>query len=456
MFQYLVAKELSDTLITGVFWLDVWLKAVIPLAVLSVCGMLQRYGWRIVAQLKGVWWSTARMDDAVRIRISNITSNGDVNQLYQDVAAFISLDENAKAFDRIDLQATTVVAQPHTHYMPTYGSKLQMTVKNVQFTISIEHPSTSLDTNGAGKELQTFTIITPSTAEGLLIVESIRELVAIRKQSMQRSTFDWNGDGFAKSDQWERREANTTRTFNTIKLRDGMEVRLKEDVLSFVQGEDDYKRLGVAWHRGYLLHGPPGTGKSSIVLAVANMIEWPIYVMSLDGSESTNKLMGMFRHIPKRSIILFEDVDTVETVRRREVDTKPPPPSNENKTERLFQTTSKDYDRWRLGTLLNLLDGILASPGRIVFMTTNHKEKIDPALIRPGRVDVDVHLQNCNALQVRDIFQAFFPTASLDVAETTPIKDDISPALISGICTKHRGDAMGAKADIHKVAMYDD
>ena len=128
-----------------------------------------------------------------------------------------------------------------------------------------------------------------------------------------------------------------------------------------------YRDLGIPYRRGYLLTGPPGTGKSSLILAVASHFELPVYSLPLRGAEiDGEQLTTLLANCRKPSLITLEDVDCLKVATSRE---------------------SKPDDALTIADLLNAIDGIGASEHRILFMTANRPETLDFALTRAGRVD---------------------------------------------------------------------
>lgn len=123
--------------------------------------------------------------------------------------------------------------------------------------------------------------------------------------------------------------------------------------------------------------GPPGTGKTSFILAIAGKLNLNICPLNLtDSSIDDDTLCTLLSNLPKRSCVLLEDVDAI-FVDRDSV-------NKDNKCNVSFSG------------LLNALDGVRSTDGRILFMTTNHKEKLDEALLRPGRADIHVKLNNAS------------------------------------------------------------
>jgi chaperone BCS1 len=147
------------------------------------------------------------------------------------------------------------------------------------------------------------------------------------------------------------------------------------DIHRFERSIDWYKNKGVPYRRGYLLYGPPGTGKTSFTLAVAGALNYSICYLNLGGGRLDDDCLNRcLNNAPAKSIILLEDIDAI-FVQRGSV-----------------AATSRHRRAVSFSGLLNALDGVRSQEGRILFMTTNHKEKLDPALLRCGRADVHVKL----------------------------------------------------------------
>ncbi|KAJ4718886.1 AAA-ATPase [Melia azedarach] len=176
-------------------------------------------------------------------------------------------------------------------------------------------------------------------------------------------------------------------TFKTLALDLELKKTIMEDVDNFMNGKEYYRRIGKAWKRGYLLYGPPGTGKSSLIAAMANHFKFDIYDLDLSNIQSNSDLRYLLLTMPSRSMLVIEDIDCSIKLQNRETE----------------DTTSNQGDRGdnnkvTLSGLLNFIDGLWSCCGeeRIIVFTTNHKEKLDPALLRPGRMDMHIHMSYCN------------------------------------------------------------
>lgn len=211
------------------------------------------------------------------------------------------------------------------------------------------------------------------------IVGEAREMA--RARDSDKTVIYQNAGG-----RWIRQqESRARRPLQSVVLEGTKRESLVEDTRQFLDSADYYRSLGVPYRRGYLLHGPPGCGKSSLVMALAGELRLAICLLSLSNrSLDDESLNSLLNSAPLRSIVLMEDID------------------------RAFTNDS----RVTMSGLLNALDGVAAQEGRIVFMTTNHVERLDAALIRPGRADMKLEVGLVLQEQAGELFRKFYPKAS--------------------------------------------
>ncbi|KAJ0094308.1 hypothetical protein Patl1_16894 [Pistacia atlantica] len=157
-------------------------------------------------------------------------------------------------------------------------------------------------------------------------------------------------------------------TFETLGMDPVLKKELMDDLKRFVERREFYKKVGKAWKRGYLLYGPPGTGKSSLIAAMANYLKFDIYDLELTTVRSNSQLRHLLVSTGNRSILVIEDIDCSTDLKNRQSGG-----CNDNDSN------------LTLSGLLNFVDGLWSSCGneRIIVFTTNHKERLDPALLRP-------------------------------------------------------------------------
>lgn len=229
---------------------------------------------------------------------------------------------------------------------------------------------------------------------------------------------------------WDESARRLPRAIESVILPEGMAEGLVADIETFLASEHWYTDRGIPYRRGYLLHGPPGSGKSSIVFALASHLKLDICILSLgDSSLGDKDVRTLLGNVPPNSLVLIEDIDCVFNERKEDED-------KDNKVT--------------FSGLLNALDGVVASEGTILFMTSNHLNKLDEALIRPGRCDVRQFIGLPNASQVTRLFNRFYPEADAQPFVAV-FKEGVSMATLQGHFLKYRDSADAAIANAEEL-----
>lgn len=191
-------------------------------------------------------------------------------------------------------------------------------------------------------------------------------------------------------------------TFQTLAMETDKKEEIMEDLMSFSQAEEFYSRIGRAWKRGYLLFGPPGTGKSTMIAAIANFLEYDLYDLELTSVRDNMELRKLLIDTSSKSVIVIEDIDcsldlTGQRKNTRKKKKKTEGDGYQDPSEKLNNDDSDPSSKVTLSGLLNFIDGIWSASGgeRLIVFTTNHIEKLDPALIRKGRMDKHIELSYC-------------------------------------------------------------
>ena len=234
----------------------------------------------------------------------------------------------------------------------------------------------------------------------------VDEVVACHRRKRRSASYLYLYD-----DGWDYVAAYAPRSLDSVLLKPGEKEHLIEDLERFRASRSRYLRLGVPYHRGYLLYGPPGTGKTSLVSAIGAKFGMSIYVVNLT-EMNDRTLKGAMNAVPENSIILFEDIDCMKAGNRRPELSLPP--ASQSRTTTAVQQGNATPDRGgvTLSGLLNVLDGFHA-PSNVVFvMTTNAAEALDPALLRPGRIDYKLYLGEASDSQKHELYRRFFPEAT--------------------------------------------
>lgn len=220
------------------------------------------------------------------------------------------------------------------------------------------------------------------------------------------------------------------RPLRSVVLDDGVTDRILRDCREFIQNPQWYADRGIPYRRGYLLYGPPGCGKSSFITALAGEIEFGICLLNLSERGLTDDRLNHLMNVaPQQSIILLEDIDAAFISRE------------DTKTQK---AAFEGLNRVTFSGLLNCLDGVASTEARIVFMTTNYLDRLDPALIRPGRVDVKEYVGYCTRHQLEQMFMRFY--AGEEGAKNAKVFADnvlqegrnVSPAQVQGYFMIHK------------------
>jgi mitochondrial chaperone BCS1 len=174
----------------------------------------------------------------------------------------------------------------------------------------------------------------------------------------------------------------TKRQRETLAIDSSTETELFKDLDRFLQSRDLYRQRGIPWRRGYLLYGPPGTGKSSLIQAIASFYSRQLVSLSLTDMDDS-ALLRAWSEITATSIVALEDIDSVFSGRQA-------------------------LGELSFSALLNTLDGAGAVEGSITILTTNHRQQLDLALIRPGRCDREFELGYLTPESCAKMFVCFF------------------------------------------------
>lgn len=251
----------------------------------------------------------------------------------------------------------------------------------------------------------------------LAVLEKLRKPDDTRQEIM-----NW------RSDYWRYLPSKRKRTMDTVYIDQNIHAEVIKLIDWFMKNEEWYMIRGIPYRLGISLEGPPGTGKTTYATALAGIFNKPICIMNLASVLGDDNLMNAFANASRNAIILVEDADTASVTSSREtggvsVTSKAAAtnqlPSDKEILNSAFSaattaptgTATKEEEKksLSLGGLLNAIDGVAASEGRILIMTTNYPERLDPALVRSGRIDKRVFIGNLPADEVERMFVTFFP-----------------------------------------------
>lgn len=224
-------------------------------------------------------------------------------------------------------------------------------------------------------------------------------------------------------DTWKFKRQLEKRPINSIALNDDIVNDLIADIVKFKSSENYYKRKGIPYRRGYLFSGLPGTGKTSTIVAIASYFNANIYYLNLNQREiSDTELNDLMCSVPKYSFIVIEDIDTASV------------------SERDKKKKKSDNSKMSFSGLLNVIDGIGAYENSLLFVTTNRPQKLDDALIRPGRMDRHIKFDYATGKQIEEMFAWLcddYETGKYnDTINVLAAKKDLTTADVQGIILK--------------------
>lgn len=278
----------------------------------------------------------------------------------------------------------------------------------------------------------------------------------IRRKNQDRLLYTNSRGGSldSRGHPWESVPFKHPSTFDTLAMDPEKKKEIMEDLQDFAGGQAFYQKTGRAWKRGYLLYGPPGTGKSSMIAAMANYLGYDIYDLELTEVHNNSELRKLLMKTSSKSIIVIEDIDcSINLTNRKKNSTSP--------GSRNYYDSGAPELRGACGSacgedggnsitlsgLLNFTDGLWSCCGseRIFVFTTNHIEKLDPALLRSGRMDMHIFMSHCSFSALKILLKNYlgYEEGDLDVPVLKEIEElmdkaQMTPADISEVLIKNR------------------
>ncbi|THU99238.1 P-loop containing nucleoside triphosphate hydrolase protein, partial [Dendrothele bispora CBS 962.96] len=257
-----------------------------------------------------------------------------------------------------------------------------------------------------------------------LLQEARRAYIAAQEDTLSIWTADSVRD-------WHRVTNRSKRSLSSIVLDPGVKDMLLDDARDFLASKQWYNERGIPFRRGYLLYGAPGSGKTSLIHSIAGELKLDIYIISISriGLDDAS-LSTLINYLPERCVALMEDIDaTFTNGLSRDSDKEDEDEAAVRKINEGARALESTIDVNKLGAsingnnpnkpsgtgsrvtlsgLLNALDGIGAQEGRILFATTNKYASLDPALCRPGRMDLHIEFKLASKYQARGLFKQFY------------------------------------------------
>ncbi|KAF9466132.1 P-loop containing nucleoside triphosphate hydrolase protein [Collybia nuda] len=373
------------------------------------------YDWMMVWLSKQVSWSQSR-----ELQISTRTFG-----LNSSAVLLPGEEEDADSLMNGNRKLT---------YLPSVSSTHTVWYKRRWMSVT----RTQKDTGYYGRSEETLEISIMTRHHRILnelLLEAKKEYMAAQEHNISIYVSD-------SSNSWRHVATRPKRPLRSIVLDPGIKDILIDDARDFLESKTWYAARGIPFRRGYLLHGAPGSGKTSIIHSLAGELGLDVYIISLSrtGLDDTS-LSELTSELPEKCIALMEDIDAAftqslnrDTTEGSSSDTEPPNDSPVTPGKGSSQPP-RSGSRVSLSGLLNALDGVGAQEGRILFATTNKYKSLDPALCRPGRMDIHVEFKLASHYQARELYRCFYlPVEDLD-AENIEEKGNSDSGYASSVDT---------------------
>nr|VWO95072.1 AAA domain-containing protein [Ganoderma boninense] len=386
-----------------------WLKLFIFGGLLEV---FRRILWRSWDGVTDMFWMTVTIDE-------NDDSGGSAR----------TLDVSTRSFG-ID---APVMSDPDELDDPTKGRHISFLPSlDTTYTLWYKHRFVSVrrnQTNDSPWQTRNKLCIRMFTRSNALLRELLLEAKKMYHKASENMISIYVSDS---SDSWKLMSTQHKRPMKSIVLDPGIIELVMGDAKDFLASKEWYAERGIPHRRGYLLYGAPGSGKTSLIHSISGELNLDVYILSLTrlGMDDAS-LNSTISELPEECIVLIEDIDAafhqgikrdiadpeLQALRRRD-------PEEAAEREARPEKAAESTCRVTLSGLLNALDGIGAQEGRIFFATTNDYAALDPALCRPGRLDLHIEFRLASKYQCRELFRRFYLPSSSEADKDEEEKEN--------------------------------
>lgn len=258
----------------------------------------------------------------------------------------------------------------------------------------------------------------------IAMLEEINQNRATSRKAVLKMVGKWQ--------EWMTRSDLPPRTMQSVALPEEQKSRVINDLKTFLDSEAKYNSLAIPYHRSYMFEGPPGTGKTSLVKALANEFNLDLWYVSVADLSAESSLLQLLSQVGPRSLLLLEDIDTMKITHDRD---------------------GSEQGKISMSSLLNVLDGVATPHGLITMMTTNFLEKLDPALKRAGRMDMIEKIDYPTMSSISNMYFHFY-NKMLPLGKYKGIYvpiEGLATSEVSEIMKRNMYSPKGAAKDIHKL-----
>nr|QBK85791.1 MAG: AAA family ATPase [Marseillevirus LCMAC101] len=362
--------------------------------------------------------------------IKYITEGREINTLFPPILWYLNTLTDIRQEDAVTMETTKNNLQLTQTIPKNRTAEVEFLKHKIEYTITTEMISIYADREHK-RENMIITLVSKTPKDRVQdILEQFAQM-CIEKHEEYEKKKGWVQSIFRNEGGcWKGQpvKIKKMRKLNTVILKDGQMEKLTKDVNSFLHDEEWYLSRDVPYTRGYMFYGVPGTGKSSCIKALAGHTKRHVHYLILSEVKSDAELFKLLECVSfQETILVIEDIDAASKITH----------------DRDFECKEKkededvDHSNLTLSGLLNAIDGgIIQTHGRIMIVTTNHPEKLDPALVRAGRIDLKLNFGLCDTHQIRGLFFNFFEK---DPPDNTSFSEGIcSPADVTSILLEYK------------------
>jgi hypothetical protein len=247
---------------------------------------------------------------------------------------------------------------------------------------------------------------------------------------------------------WNSHPIQTIKSFDNVFLEPTIKHQVVNLLDTFVTAEAEYRRLGIPYKKGMIFHGPPGCGKTACIYALTHYLQRNIYFIRFDELKTGQELKRAIIDIPKRSVIVIEDIDVYHSTHKRSTGDNGDKSIRKTKhkhrrtrvDDKAGDTSQDSDDSTMFATILEILDGYNYLFGSVIILTTNHLDKLDPALIRAGRMDQHIQFDFLTLAVAQEIVDYFLGDRRFTLEKLPNVVDNkalTSAEFINGVIMPH-------------------